>query len=46
MNANDCIHWSDDGHLLVSSEGGQRGVQDSGALADRDLGSEDPDERR
>ena len=27
MNANECFHWSEDGHLLVSSEGGQEGSQ-------------------
>ena len=45
MNANDCIHRSDDGHLLVSSEGGhQRG--DQGVGEDRDLGNEELEERR
>ena len=48
MNANDCIHRSDDGHLLVSSEGGhQRGDQgDTGEKEDRDLGNGELEERR
>ena len=37
MNAADCIHRSDDGHLLVSSEGPPRGLQ--GPEEDRDLGN-------
>ena len=43
MNANDCIHRSDDGHLLVSSEGPPRGLQEE---EDRDLGNGEQEERR
>ena len=45
MNANDCIHRSDDGHLLVSSEGGHQRA-DQGDGEDRDLGNGELEERR
>ena len=46
MNANDCIHRSDDGHLLVSSEGGHQRADQGDAGEDRDLGNGEPEERR